>query len=167
MESYKRQRRSPLSSAQVVANVPITLMTVELHREVVPGAQCVCIRGYICRSPLPACQYTEGVPPPRAAERREECDCLRQLSGQYFVIRYLFICAHLFVIGRSFILCIVRLLIFCSPSHSDPEDCQPLPSHYCFVAGDQTEPPEGRHNTPRMRTNYLYRAHHYHSHGGN
>jgi hypothetical protein len=24
----------------------------------------VCIRGYICRSPPPACQYTGGVPPP-------------------------------------------------------------------------------------------------------
>ncbi len=35
--------------------------------EVVPGAQCVCIRGYIYRSPPPACQYAEGGPPPPPA----------------------------------------------------------------------------------------------------
>jgi hypothetical protein len=58
------------------------------------------------------------------------------------VIRYsLFIYLCSFIRYWSlFILCIVRLFIFCSPSHSDPEDCQPRPSHYCFVAGDQTGP---------------------------
>jgi hypothetical protein len=40
--------------------------------EVDPGAQCVCIRGYICRSPPPACQYTEGVPPPPARSGGED-----------------------------------------------------------------------------------------------
>jgi hypothetical protein len=70
-ESCKRQRRRLLSLAQVVTDVPVTSTTVKLHDEVVPGAQCVCIGGYICRSPPPACQYTEGVPPPpRRGARR-------------------------------------------------------------------------------------------------
>ncbi len=42
----------------------------------------VCIRGYICRSPPPACQYTGGVPPP-APRSGEKCDCPRRLSGRY------------------------------------------------------------------------------------
>jgi hypothetical protein len=51
---------------------PLHINSCKTSEEVVPGAQCVCIRGYICRSPPPACQYTEGVPPaPRSVERRE------------------------------------------------------------------------------------------------
>jgi hypothetical protein len=82
-ESCKRQRQRLLSSAQVVTDVPVTSTTLKLHDEVVPGAQCVCIGGYICRSSPPVCQYTEGIPHPRAAERGEECDCPRRLSGRY------------------------------------------------------------------------------------
>jgi hypothetical protein len=50
---------------------PLHINGCKTSQEVVPGTQCVHIRGYICRSPPPACQYTEGVRPPRAAERRE------------------------------------------------------------------------------------------------
>jgi hypothetical protein len=82
-ESCIGQRRRFLSSAQVVTDVSFTLTTVKLHDEVIPGAQCMCIRGYICRSPPPACQYTKGVPPPLcAAERGVKCDCPKRLSGR-------------------------------------------------------------------------------------
>jgi hypothetical protein len=84
-DSCKRQRRRLLSSAQVVTDIPVTSTTVKLHDEVVPGAQCMCIGGYKCRSPPPTCQYTEGVPP-RAAERGEKCDCPRRLPGRYCTI---------------------------------------------------------------------------------
>jgi hypothetical protein len=71
-ENCRWQRRRLLSSAQEVTDVPVTITAVGLHDEVIPGAQSVCIRGYICRSPPPACQYTEGVPPsPHCGARRE------------------------------------------------------------------------------------------------
>ncbi len=65
---------------------PLHINGCKTSEEVVPGAQCVCIRGYIYGSPPPACQYTEGVPPPapRSTERREmRLDCPRRLSGRY------------------------------------------------------------------------------------
>jgi hypothetical protein len=49
---------------------PLHINGCKTSKEVVPGAQCVCIGGYICRSPPPACQYTEGVPPPRRGAER-------------------------------------------------------------------------------------------------
>jgi hypothetical protein len=59
---------------------PLHINGCKSSEEVVPGVQCVCIRGYICRSPPPACQYTEGVPPPpprcgaeRNATARDGC----------------------------------------------------------------------------------------------
>jgi hypothetical protein len=52
--------------------------------EVIPGAQCMCIRGYIYRPPPPACQYTGGVPiPPPREERRRGIGRSAQLQGQY------------------------------------------------------------------------------------
>jgi hypothetical protein len=63
---------------------PLHINGCKASEEAVPGAQCVCIRGYICRSPPPACQYTEGVPPLRHGARSgEKCDCPRRLSGRY------------------------------------------------------------------------------------
>jgi hypothetical protein len=43
---------------------PLHINGCKTSKEVVLGAQCVCIGGYICRSPPPACQYTEGGTPP-------------------------------------------------------------------------------------------------------
>ncbi len=61
---------------------PLHINGCRTSEEVAPGAQCVCIRGYICRSPPPACQYTEGVPPPRGAEER--IGRPGRLPGQYW-----------------------------------------------------------------------------------
>ncbi len=63
---------------------PLQINGCKTSKEVVPGAQCVCIRGYIYRSPPPACQYTEGVPPPpQGAEERIGCSA--RLPGQYWI----------------------------------------------------------------------------------
>jgi hypothetical protein len=57
--------------SQVVTGYSTTLTAVRFHEKVDPGAQCVCIRGYIYRSPPSACQYTGGVSPsPRQEQRR-------------------------------------------------------------------------------------------------
>jgi hypothetical protein len=42
---------------------------------------CVCIGGYICRSPPPACQYTEGVPLPPPARSGGENRPLGSAAG--------------------------------------------------------------------------------------
>jgi hypothetical protein len=65
---------------------PLHINSCKTSEEVVPGAQCVRIGGYICRSPPPACQYTEGVPPP-ALRSGEKCDCPRRLSGRYCLLK--------------------------------------------------------------------------------
>jgi hypothetical protein len=49
---------------------PLHINGCKTSDEVVLGAQCVCIRGYIYRSPPPACQYAEGGPPPPLREQR-------------------------------------------------------------------------------------------------
>jgi hypothetical protein len=76
------QRRRLFSSAQVVTDVPVTLTAVKLHEEVAPGAQCVCIRGYIYIGPHLLLANTQRVPPPpRGAEER--IGRPRWLPGQY------------------------------------------------------------------------------------
>jgi hypothetical protein len=60
VEDCLRQHRRCLWPAQVVTGSSTTLTTVKLHMKTDPGAQCVFIRGYTCRSLPPVCQCDSG-----------------------------------------------------------------------------------------------------------
>ncbi len=87
MEGCGRQHRRLLQLAQLVTSSSTTNRAVKLHEEVDAGAQCVYKRGYICRSPPPACQSSGWVPPPpppwRGAEER--LNRRRRLPGRNWV----------------------------------------------------------------------------------